>query len=90
MSRVFAKKEMWENPPAKTSEMIAISLIRMFNDGPDVSFKGSPMVSPTTAALCSSDFFFNTQPSFPTRVPLSISFLALSQAPPVLDIEMAS
>lgn len=30
---------------------MAISLIRMFRAGPDVSFNGSPTVSPTTAAL---------------------------------------
>lgn len=34
-----------------TSEMIAISLIRILRLGPLVSFKGSPTVSPTTAAL---------------------------------------
>lgn len=36
---------------AKTSERIAINLIKMFKAGPDVSFNGSPTVSPTTAAL---------------------------------------
>ena len=45
------------NAPAKTSEMMAISLIRMLSDGPDVSLKGSPTVSPTTAALCVSEPF---------------------------------
>ena len=35
---------------ANTKETIAISLIRMFIDGPVVSLKGSPTVSPTTAA----------------------------------------
>ena len=29
----------------------------MFNDGPDVSLKGSPTVSPTTADLCASEPF---------------------------------
>lgn len=28
--------------------------MRIFKDGPEVSFKGSPTVSPITAALCSS------------------------------------
>jgi len=28
----------------------------MFIEGPDVSLNGSPTVSPTTAALCGSDF----------------------------------
>jgi hypothetical protein len=35
----------------KTRLRIAESLIRMFRAGPEVSFKGSPTVSPTTAAL---------------------------------------
>lgn len=30
---------------------ILISLIRMFSEGPEVSLKGSPTVSPTTTAL---------------------------------------
>jgi len=30
---------------------MAISLIRMLRDGPEVSLRGSPTVSPTTAAL---------------------------------------
>jgi len=37
---------------------MAESLMRMFNDGPDVSFNGSPTVSPMTAALCGFDPFF--------------------------------
>lgn len=36
----------------KTSEIIAINLIKIFKEGPDVSFKGSPTVSPITAAWC--------------------------------------
>lgn len=36
---------------AKISERIAISFIKIFKDGPDVSLRGSPTVSPTTAAL---------------------------------------
>lgn len=36
---------------AMTSETIDISLIRMFIDGPEVSLKGSPTVSPVTEAL---------------------------------------
>lgn len=35
----------------KTSDRMAINLIRMFKLGPLVSFKGSPTVSPITAAL---------------------------------------
>jgi hypothetical protein len=30
---------------------MAINLIKIFNAGPEVSFNGSPTVSPTTAAL---------------------------------------
>ena len=37
--------------PAMTTETIAINLIRMFSEGPLVSLNGSPMVSPTIAAL---------------------------------------
>jgi len=32
--------------------MIAINLIRILRAGPEVSLRGSPTVSPTTAALC--------------------------------------
>jgi hypothetical protein len=39
------------NLDANISDKIAINFIKMFNAGPDVSFKGSPTVSPTTAAL---------------------------------------
>lgn len=48
------------NPPLvainvpKINEVIADNFIKMFIEGPLVSFKGSPTVSPTTAALCSS------------------------------------
>jgi len=40
---------------AKTKDKIAINFTRIFNAGPDVSFNGSPTVSPMTAALCSSE-----------------------------------
>jgi len=72
----------------KTRLNIAINLTRILRDGPEVSFNGSPTVSPITAALCSSDPFFLTTPSI-TNYPDSIYFLALSQAPPVLDAEIA-
>merc|ERR1719469_262020 len=62
-------------------ETMLINLIRMFNEGPEVSLKGSPTVSPITHALPCSVFL---SPTF------SQSFLALSQAPPALDIMMAS
>ncbi len=41
---------------ASTNATIEISFSRMFNEGPEVSLNGSPTVSPTTAALCGSDF----------------------------------
>lgn len=34
-----------------TSERMDINLIRIFKLGPDVSFRGSPTISPITAAL---------------------------------------
>ena len=37
--------------PAITMLTMLISLMRMFRDGPEVSLKGSPTVSPTTVAL---------------------------------------
>jgi len=60
----------------------------MLSDGPEVSFNGSPTVSPITAALCSSEPFFLTTPST-SYYPLSIYFLALSQAPPALAEDVA-
>ena len=43
------KKRGWFG--AITSPTKHVNLIRMFMDGPDVSLKGSPTVSPVTAAL---------------------------------------
>jgi len=48
--------ESAKNDP-KMRETIADNLIKMLREGPDVSFNGSPTVSPTTAALWGSDFF---------------------------------
>jgi len=39
------------------SETMADNLIRILREGPEVSFNGSPTVSPITAALCGFDFF---------------------------------
>jgi hypothetical protein len=39
------------NFEAKINDNMAINLIKIFKAGPDVSFNGSPTVSPTTAAL---------------------------------------
>ena len=41
------------NVVPNTTATIDMSLMRMLSDGPDVSLKGSPTVSPTTAAACS-------------------------------------
>lgn len=72
----------------KTRDKMAESLTKMLREGPEVSLSGSPTVSPITAALCSSEpFFLTTPPS--TNLPDSMNFLALSQAPPVLELEMA-
>lgn len=67
---------------------IAVSLIKIFKLGPLVSFNGSPTVSPTTAAACSLDPFPLDYPST-VKDPPSMNFLALSQAPPELDQEIA-
>ena len=45
---------------------IAMTLIRMFISGPEVSLNGSPTVSPTTAAACVSE-------PFPPRLPSTYS-----------------
>merc|ERR1719247_1092424 len=68
---------------AITREMTDMSLIRMLSAGPDVSLKGSPTVSPTTvASKCS--LWVLLRPS------CLAYFLALSQAPPALDMATAS
>ena len=58
-------------------------LIKGFTAGPAVSLYGSPTVSPVTAALCASD-------PLPPKWPSSMYFLALSQAPPPVVMEMAT
>lgn len=58
--------------------------------GPDVSLRGSPTVSPTTAALWTSLPFLIGWLFSSVNAPLYIYFLALSQAPPVLAADMAS
>ena len=40
--------------PAVTMDTMLMSLMRMFRDGPEVSLKGSPTVSPTTEASCTA------------------------------------
>src|SRR3989338_4866856 len=68
---------------AKTSETVFATLINAFKEGPAVSLKESPTVSPTTAALCASL-------PLPPKFPSSIYFFALSHAPPAVVIEIAS
>src|SRR5690554_8034510 len=64
---------------AKTNETMDVNLIKILREGPEVSLKGSPTVSPTTAALWASE-------PFPPKFPSSIYFFALSQEPPALAI----
>lgn len=47
----------------KTNDNIAISLIKILRLGPDVSFNGSPTVSPITAALWIYEPFLTIFPS---------------------------
>merc|ERR1712086_823335 len=68
-----------------TKETMLINLMRMLRAGPEVSLKGSPTVSPTTVALWHSEPLGTV--SFSS---ISTYFLALSQAPPALDIMTAS
>jgi hypothetical protein len=85
---VHYKNAVLSKNVVKTNEKIADNLTRMFKEGPLVSFNGSPTVSPITAALCSSDFFFLTYP-LTVNCPDSMYFLALSQAPPELADDIA-
>src|SRR5262249_46703045 len=62
---------------AITRVIVLRSLISTCRLGPAVSLKGSPTVSPTTAALCASE-------PLPPYCPVSMYFFALSQAPPPL------
>merc|ERR1719469_1228349 len=73
---------------AKTRDTIACSFITILSAGPEVSLKGSPTVSPVTAASCAGTFLPLSAAS--SETPLLMYFLQLSQAPPELDIEMAS
>src|SRR5439155_24634272 len=47
---------------ASTRVIVLSSLISTWSDGPAVSLKGSPTVSPTTLALCGSLFLPSTVP----------------------------
>jgi len=67
---------------AKREDTSDMTVMRVLSEGPAVSLKGSPTVSPTTAALCASD-------PGPPNLPVSMNFLALSHKPPALDIRRA-
>merc|ERR1712100_618251 len=92
MSEVFSQK----GPPSafeysamtlpKTKLMMAVSFMTMLRAGPEVSFRGSPTVSPVTEFLWASLPFWKPLP----RPPAEMYFLELAHAPPVLLIEMAS
>ena len=61
-----------------SSDTRFMTLMSGFSAGPAVSLNGSPTVSPMTAALWASE-------PLPPRLPSSMYFLALSQAPPEFD-----
>ena len=61
---------------------MAMTLMMMFMDGPEVSLNGSPTVSPTTQASWTGE-------PLPPWCPSSTYFLALSHAPPAFDIMSA-
>ena len=65
-----------------SSETRFITLIIGLSAGPAVSLKGSPTVSPMTAALWASE-------PLPPSWPSSMYFLALSHAPPEFDSVLA-
>ena len=64
MNNHFPMGDMGElsNVLQNTSDIIAISLIKILRLGPLVSFNGSPTVSPTTADLWIYDPFVTTLP----------------------------
>src|SRR5690606_28033615 len=66
-----------------SSATMLMILISGLIAGPAVSLYGSPTVSPVIAALCASL-------PLPPKLPSSMYFLALSQAPPPVVIEMAT
>ena len=54
--RYYRMKELTvATRPENTMETVEQSLMRMFREGPEVSLKGSPTVSPMTAALWQSE-----------------------------------
>mmetsp|Transcript_89646 Transcript_89646/g.237138 ORF Transcript_89646/g.237138 Transcript_89646/m.237138 type:complete len:238 (-) Transcript_89646:826-1539(-) len=75
----------------KTRLRMAVSFMTMLSAGPDVSFRGSPTVSPVTEFLCASEPLAWILPVFLScSRPAEMYFFELSQAPPVLLMEMAS
>ena len=78
------------------SDVTDISFNKMLIAGPLVSFNGSPIVSPQTALECSLSPFFTIalcpgylNSSGLIKLPASVNFFALSQAPPVFEAEKA-
>ena len=72
-----------------TTATMLMSFTRMFREGPEVSLQGSPTVSPITAAAWVG-FLLPSASFLPPKLPFSICFLALSQAPPALLSVQAS
>ena len=66
----------------KTIARVLKSLMRTWRLGPAVSLRGSPTVSPTTAAECAAL-------RLPPKCPASMNFFALSHAPPPVFIKSA-
>ena len=56
-SLMFVEQAQATVSPAITMATMLISLIRILRLGPEVSLNGSPTVSPTTVALCTSAAF---------------------------------
>ena len=80
---VTKKKAMSDRIGTISSATMLMILISGLTAGPAVSLYGSPTVSPVTAALWASL-------PLPPKWPSSMYFLALSQAPPPVHIEMAT
>src|SRR3989338_6399964 len=76
------QKVYFKNGTKSNATILATFIIGLIA-GPAVSLYGSPTVSPVTAALWVSE-------PLPPNLPVSIYFLALSQAAPPLVIEIAT
>src|SRR3989344_5136234 len=76
------QKVYFKNGTKSNATILATFIIGLMA-GPAVSLYGSPTVSPVTAALWASE-------PLPPNLPVSIYFLALSQAAPPVVIETAT